>query len=57
MSKLPVTIDYVKIAQWAKMIKYYEQKILDELDQAAIEAGHINYDRRNGERRNGNNMD
>lgn len=35
MSKLLVQIDYIKIAQWLKIIKHCENKIMDELDKAA----------------------
>lgn len=53
MSNLNVTIDYVKIAQWLKMIKFYEHKIEVELDRAVVEGGNVIPNRRNGDRRNG----
>ena len=34
MSKLPVTIDYIKLAQWVKQIEYYTGSIKKELDRA-----------------------
>lgn len=37
MSKLIVNIDYVKIAQWMKMIDYYKKRIEKELDRAVEE--------------------
>ena len=32
MSKIPVVIDYVKMAQYQKCIEYYLKKIQEELD-------------------------
>ena len=37
MSKLPVTIDYIKLAQWVKVLEKYTKRIKDELDRAVEE--------------------
>ena len=53
MSKLLVEINYVRLAQFLKMVKHFLERAINELDKAAIEAGHLENDRRNGDRRNG----
>ena len=37
MSNLKVEIDYVKIAQWMKVVQFYLNKITAELDRAVVE--------------------
>lgn len=42
-----------KIAQYLKLIKYYQQRISDEIDAAFLENGHKIPDRRCGNDRRG----
>lgn len=46
MSKLPVTIDYIKLAQYKKCIDYYLRRIQEELDKAVVER-EVEYERNN----------
>ena len=39
MSNLNVNIDYVKVAQWMKVVQFYLNKITAELDNAVINKG------------------
>lgn len=51
MSKLPVKIDYIKLAVQVKGIKHLLQNIANELDRAAMDADHIPKERRKKDRR------
>jgi len=37
MSKIPVVIDYIKMAQYKKCIEYYLKKIQEELDRGVTQ--------------------
>jgi hypothetical protein len=37
MSKIPVVIDYIKMAQYKKCIEYYLKKIQEELDRGVVQ--------------------